>query len=866
MDQAGNVYVGFGNGVNTALRFPAPIPTLAPVLVPGATGPGHSADVDILKARQHGMMNNITNKGICVPVGLAVAAGQLILADLYRLMYWNMPGLGPASSGLYNNKPADGFAGIDSTNVNFAAEPYSYYGYPVSFSRIREDYASPQQHLWAARNGGGTSSVEIYNLPLTPFAAPAELLANSIPLLGQPSVKVSWANSVFSVAPDIDSTGRNYVWISDTMNNRVFRVRNPLTNPQVDIILGQPDAVSNAINYIDATHYGSMQNASAASLYGPGNVELDKNGNLYVSDFTLESYGNWRLLRYDFATIQNNSATTPLFHIPASAVFARNGDFNTGYGLCDVPPAPELNACGPFEPAFTTDNSTMVLGTMYIGSQFPKIFINPAASPLVDGEASAYIKDFGSAYFCSTFDSQNNLYIGDLNRGRVLVYWQPVATPIPTPTPGCCAFDNTWTDPTLTGPAGGLAVDMERKRVYVMDNAPTNNSTLWAFDYNGITITSFGTGGSVSMPGGYGIARGRCNFDGIYVVNRNTFDIIKVDASGNTTLFAALPNSGLRSVNVDSYGNAYVTNDQGLVYELDPTGTQRALIQSTGLTLGPLTGGVKTGTSLYLNDTTNSRVVKYIETGGLNSYVYSNQPIVVSTMSGWPTAMAMDMAGNIYVLSGSTGGYVVYNNSFSSQLLGCVPGFATGNGIDVDQNGNVYLADTIFGVYTAVKMKSCNQLPQPAYFTCNQTATVTITYTATRTYTQTFTATASPTQTLYPATFTATCTTTPAYTQTPVCDMNLSAMLYPNPCNGRTVNLLFDMCGVIDLRVKIFTVSMRKVYNNVFAGVTPGTKLEIILENSRKIDNGIYFVDVTAVKQANQGKAKKHWTGVLVVL
>jgi DNA-binding beta-propeller fold protein YncE len=421
VDGSGNVYLTLG-ALDDVWQFPAPIPT------PQA-GTAHSADVAVFKPAELQMANLITPSNFPLGVkGVAVAqvvsTPQIIVSDGVRLLYWNTDN----PSSLTNGQTADGVAGVPSAQVSFGSSTF--------FGRIYSDDSQQTQatpHLWVIR-GNGSCWVEVYNLPLTPNAAAAMSITSPLPVLGGGSV--SWTNTL-GLAVDSQLN----LWLSDTAENRVLHVRNPLTNPMVDIILGQTSASAGATLYNQGMN---SPNPTAYTLGDPGFVTLDHHGNLYVSDFGSETTGNGRLLRFDASTIQNNSTTTPRFGIPASAVFGRNGNFNTG-SYPNIPSNPHssnpnLSANYPLGVAFSPDDSVMVMGKSGYAGPFPVVFTNPTLPQSVLTATGqdwpvTYLQDYGSDPFSATSDSQGNFYLTDWERSRLLIYYQPFATPFPTLTP-----------------------------------------------------------------------------------------------------------------------------------------------------------------------------------------------------------------------------------------------------------------------------------------------------------------------------------------------------------------------------------------------------------------------------------------------
>ncbi len=454
VDNDGNVFVT-PREVQEIWRFPAPIPTMnpAPNLI------AHSADVALFKTPQWGIWNHTGMIGLLGIDGIGVAAtgGQLIVADDFHMRFWNMPS-GPA--GLANGQACDGIAGVPTASIPFEMHP--------TFKHIREDHAAPQQHLWVLREAHNIR-IEVYNLPLTNMQMPFKTIYSPLPVLGGGSV--SWTG-VEGAVPDDAGT---HLWVVDQQNSRVFRIRDPLTSPVVDIVLGQPDLSGVSCNQPSGT-------PSSSNLCQPGNARLDHHGNLYISDSSLEASGNWRLLRWDKSTLPDAPAAC-VFGIAASAVYARNGDFTTGSGGCLNPADPALRACGPWEPAFTSDDSKMVVGMNgYTGSRFPLIFTDPAYSDNISGR----LFDYGSMFFTSTFDEQDNYYIADLDRGRVLIYLQPFSTPTYTQTASPTATD-TIPAPTLTDTPVDTATPAETRTATITSTvtgtstaAPTQTCTATA--------------------------------------------------------------------------------------------------------------------------------------------------------------------------------------------------------------------------------------------------------------------------------------------------------------------------------------------------------------------------------------------------
>ena len=79
-----------------------------------------------------------------------------------------------------------------------------------------------------------------------------------------------------------------------------------------------------------------------------------------------------------------------------------------------------------FEPAFDSRNQMVVGFNMYVGGRFVGVYDDPLGPST---EPTAYLNDLASMPVAATFDEHDNLYVVDHNRGRVLVYWNPLDNP-----------------------------------------------------------------------------------------------------------------------------------------------------------------------------------------------------------------------------------------------------------------------------------------------------------------------------------------------------------------------------------------------------------------------------------------------------
>jgi hypothetical protein len=367
IDSAGNLYIAIGGGEhdNDVLAFDKGAAPTLPTKQLFGTGD-----------------NLPTASGLGPSVeGVVVSDGQLIVADRFRLLFWN----NPASA--VNGQPADGYAGTSG----FA---------DVRFPCCGIMTADKNHHLWVtayAGNGDTSARVDIYQLPLTLGAVPIGSISFPFDVLGGGQITASR----FVAFTGIVVSEAGELWLGHSGTNRVFRLRNPLTAPLVDVILGQLSSAGTDCNRSG----GPVAN----SLCLPGHVSFDRRGSLFVSDHSLESQGNFRLLEFPKTLFPSGNATA--IYAPAAAkIFANSATW---------------------QPAFDSHNHMVVGYNPYFiagpnpqGGWFPGIYGDPVSGPTTP---DAYLQDYHSMAYSAVFDANDNLYITDLDRGRVLYYDKPTA-------------------------------------------------------------------------------------------------------------------------------------------------------------------------------------------------------------------------------------------------------------------------------------------------------------------------------------------------------------------------------------------------------------------------------------------------------
>ena len=393
--------------------------------------------------------------------GVAAVNDQLIVSDHDRLMFWN--GL----STLENGQPADGVVGEEF----FVPDSTDCCG------RIKADASG---RLWVL-GMEGFGYLDVYVLPLTEYAVPIHTIWKNevtFAVLGTEG-HITLGGRIFGLAPVGNG---EHLWISDTDNHRVLRIRDPLTDPVVDVILGQLDANGRQCNqgrFPSADRTAIESGLHDDVLCFPGALSIDRLGNLYVSDHSLEIDGNRRLLIFSAESTPLTNTET-IFGPSASKVFIRSAIGPTNLWADPWEPGEVFGqhtssfwgsgfSAATWEPAFDSANRMVVGYNAYLGPRFVGIYDDPLGPEELP---TSFLHDFGSMPYTATFDENDNLYVGDINRARVLVYRNPFNN-VPEP-----AEQQTIEAPLPEYPVTFESVDPEPPSCLVRNSPRTDERTL----------------------------------------------------------------------------------------------------------------------------------------------------------------------------------------------------------------------------------------------------------------------------------------------------------------------------------------------------------------------------------------------------
>lgn len=318
-------------------------------------------------------------------MGVAAAHDQLIVNNFYDLRFWN------DLDSLFTYKPADGVVVPGS-----AATDYITKSYPIYALKVSDD------HVYICILAGIPHQLMAFDLPMTAGMPVSHYIETPVYALNDPSHYIA-LGAHYGLCPTADDS---FLWVSQRDYNRVVRIRNPLTDPKIDIVLGQRDFASTAPN-----QGGAM---SKYTLSSPGKISIDREGNLWVADHALEDAGNKRMLMWRAADIPVNN-TSVVFDIPAYK------EIDTVSG----------NRAAAFDMAFNSDNVMVVVFNGMDGIHHAAVYLDPTAAGDGPNTPDFYTKEWGSELYGACFDSHDNLYVSDLMRARVLVYrdlaWVPPA-------------------------------------------------------------------------------------------------------------------------------------------------------------------------------------------------------------------------------------------------------------------------------------------------------------------------------------------------------------------------------------------------------------------------------------------------------
>ena len=392
VDNSNNVYVADTSN-NRLLEYNTPLNAGS-----GETGAGDvTADIELgQKDFTHSMANFGGAKALRVPRGVAIdrstTPNGVYVADWKnnRVLGWsNVTSLtngGPAdvvigqpdfhSAGCNDGTAAGDVSGLGPDSLcqpyGVAVDPSGNLYVSDNYNNRVLEYASPLAAFKASGKSAGFTANLVFGQGSTGTGSEFTTNACANGFSGNPSPSATGLCGPEGVALD---AARN-LYVSDSQNNRVLEYNTPLANPAspnvtASLVFGQSSAGTNFTASACAT--------SATGLCVPEDIALDSSNNLYVAD----NFNN-RVLEYN----------TPLAN----------------------PASPNVTA-------------NLVFGQGSAGTNFTSSTCADGFSGAPQPSATGLCRPEGVA-----LDATDNLYVGDQNNNRVLVYFVPLTTGTPTPT------------------------------------------------------------------------------------------------------------------------------------------------------------------------------------------------------------------------------------------------------------------------------------------------------------------------------------------------------------------------------------------------------------------------------------------------
>ena len=366
-----------------------------------------------------GSRNPPSDDALLSPFGVTVLGDvpgeqQIIADDLHRLMIWNevdAPSLSRRGEPLANGAPADDVWGEPS----FTSELFPEYYY---FSQVHDG-----RYFVQRRNA---ADVVAFDPPLTASSTPALSVKlqrqagfTGYPVLGMSGTVAphSYDFTDFALSPS-----GNEMWVADICNSRVLRIANvngPPASRYVDVILGQGDTgevVSSCFercNRGDSScdPRGQQYCPNADRLCYPAHVQVDEDGNVYVSDSGTETGSMNRIVQFDASRFEfQPGETTAKIGLLATRVFGTGGVFDKVGGTQSV----QDPMMRPLKPVFLRDGGFAVGHNPYdsgfVPAAAPFRFASVYLHPLVERLPQFMLGDFtaypdNASYYDAASDS-----------------------------------------------------------------------------------------------------------------------------------------------------------------------------------------------------------------------------------------------------------------------------------------------------------------------------------------------------------------------------------------------------------------------------------------------------------------------------
>ncbi len=266
-------------------------------------------------------------------------------------------------------------------------------------------------NLWVADAG---------NNRVLEFDAPLANDAVADRVFGQPDFNSAAGAGIYNlnypISVALDAQGNLYV--AAWREHRILEYDAALADPTPDRVFGQPNFTT-----LDANHGG----LSASSLNNPTQAALDRQGNLYVSDF-----GNNRVLEYD-TPLASGTTADRVFGQPNFTSQTPNNGGVSASSLAN-PTGVTADAWGNVVISDPTNNRVLEYDTpLAHDTAADRVIGQPDFTSSTANNPSL---GPGSLYFPRQLavDLSGNLYVTDTNNHRILEYDLPTPNALPVVT------------------------------------------------------------------------------------------------------------------------------------------------------------------------------------------------------------------------------------------------------------------------------------------------------------------------------------------------------------------------------------------------------------------------------------------------
>lgn len=415
--------------------------------------------------------------------GVTIGGNQLVVSDLAKLQFWNdyrdaVAGRAPSGSWFYNPNASGHFS---------SARARMHDGTWRLFTFVQ----GRLENMPGSATCPSSACIMIFDMPLRANSAPKHVVAiNDLKDIDGNTAALNFRGDLPRISP---SHLKDAVWINSVSHGAV-RLRNVDASLDagrgvfVDVQLNRDPGNVGACPSILTSQPKDGEYAPTASRgCVVADVKEDDEGNVWVVDRPLSQDGiGSRVLKFSATSIPN-SPSALVSGIPASEVFGTNGSFTSATDCVNDA------GCHLYMPILDGKGNFVAGANAYNNTSIPLVYANynQNKKPYAGlGDYSPFIHD-------GTFDPEGNLYVGDWNWNRVLIYKKPfsLSTQTVTPTVADVPPENT----------GGISISGTVKTV---KGNPIPGATVYLYELTGSRGTTAGVRTTLTESSGAYVFKG----------------------------------------------------------------------------------------------------------------------------------------------------------------------------------------------------------------------------------------------------------------------------------------------------------------------------------------------------------------------